>query len=72
MWEHEASELSLGWSLEAYWFGDEMISVVSSAYVYTVDLFSVLMRSLVYRRKKVVKSVLPCGMPCVDDCLFLK
>ena len=34
-----------------------MISVVSSAYVYTFDLGVV---SLMYRRKRVVDSVLPC------------
>ena len=40
-----------------------MISVVSSAYVYTFDLGVVLMMSLMYRRKRVVDSVLPCGTP---------
>lgn len=40
-----------------------MISVVSSAYVYTVDCGTVWMMLLMYSRKKVVDSVLPCGMP---------
>ena len=40
-----------------------MISVVSSAYVYTFDLGVGLMMSLMYRRKRVVDSVLPCGTP---------
>jgi hypothetical protein len=42
-----------------------MISVVSSAYVYTVEAGTVLMMSLMYKRKNVVDSVLPCGIPCV-------
>ncbi len=49
-----------------------MISVVSSAYVYTVDFVMVLMMLFMYRRKNVAESVLPCGVPsvivCVSDC----
>ena len=42
-----------------------MISVVSSAYVYTFEIGTVLMISLMFQRKSVVDSVLPCGIPCV-------
>ena len=46
-------------------FSDVTMSVVSSAYVYTLELGTVWMMSLMYRRKKVVESVLPCGIPSV-------
>ena len=62
-----------------------IIRVVSSAYVYTFDFGTVWRMLFMYRRKKVVDSVLPCGIPCVivcvvdcaccvcvDCCLFLK
>ena len=45
------------------------MSVVSSANVYTCESGTVLMMSLMYRRKKVVESVLPCGMPWVMVCV---
>ena len=66
-------------------FAAEIMSVVSSANVYTSEFGTVLMMSLMYRRKNVVDSVLPCGMPsvmillldiaccvCVVCCLFWK
>lgn len=49
--------------------GVDIMSVVSSAYVYTVDLGTVFIMSLMYRRKKVVERVLPCGIPCVIVCV---
>ena len=50
----------------------DMISVVSSAYVNTVDCVGILKMLLMYSRKSVAESVLPCGVPsvivCVSDC----
>ena len=45
-------------------------SVVSSAYVYTFEFGTVCMMLLMYSRKKVVDSVLSCGIPCVMVCVF--
>jgi hypothetical protein len=50
--------------------GAVMTRVVSSAYVYTFELGTVSMMLFMYRRKKVVDNVLPCGMPCVMICDF--
>ena len=46
-------------------------SVVSSAYVYTFEFGTVCMILLMYSRKKVVDSVLPCGIPCVMVCVMV-
>ena len=46
-----------------------IMRVVSSAYVYTFDFGTVWMMLFMYRRKKVVESVLPCGIPCVMVCV---
>ena len=46
-------------SCRSFSFSAVIMSVVSSAYVYTVDFGTVLMMLLMYRRNK----VLPCGMP---------
>lgn len=46
------------------------MSVVSSAYVYTVPLWIVFRMSLMYRRKNVVDRVLPWGIPCVIVCVL--
>ena len=45
------------------------ISVVSSAYVYTFDSGTVWRMLFIYKRKRVVDSVLPCGIPCVIVCV---
>ena len=46
--------------------------VVSSAYGLTFEFGTVLMMLFIYNKKKVVDSVLPCGIPCVmmagSDC----
>jgi hypothetical protein len=39
--------------------------------VYTFDSGTVLMMLLMYRRKKVVESVDPCGIPWVMVCVVL-
>ena len=44
-----------------------MISVVSSAYVYTFESSTVCIILFMYSRKKVVDRVLPWGIPCVLD-----
>ena len=46
----------------------EIMRVVSSAYVYTVEEGTVWMMSLMYNRKKVVERVLPWGIPWVMVC----
>jgi len=50
-------------------FAAVIMAVVSSAYVYTFDFGIVCIMSLMYKRKNVVDSVLPCGMPCVIVCV---
>lgn len=48
MWKYLMRLLSSVWASvwRACWSGDEMMSVVSSAYVYTVDFVTVLMMPL--------------------------
>ena len=50
-------------------FSTVMMRVVSSAYVYTFEFGTFLIMLLMYSRKSVVESELPCGMPCVTVCV---
>ena len=49
--------------------GVDIMSVVSSAYVYTFEFGTVRTMLFMYSRKKVVERVLPCGIPCVIVCV---
>ena len=60
-WKYWMRLVSSDWasSWRAAGVVEEIMRVVSSAYVYTVERGTVLMMSLIYRRKKVVERVLP-------------